>query len=176
MGRTHDDNFAATSALRRRGIRHITPSAFPGVTHYKHILTDGAEGPCYDCIQGHLPAVDSGAGPALSPAEREMFYGGSQPATLAETYPSAHSLLRLAVDLALPRGARPGYLLRELGAERPCFVGANRAEQSGDAWLYGVDRPFGMVTFGVADVARAEKPVRCACGRINAPRDAGEGA
>jgi hypothetical protein len=166
MGRTRDDNFLATYELRRRGIRHITPSAFPGVTHFKHIVTDGESGPCYDCLQGHL-AVDAGPGPSLTEAQRELFYGGTQPATLAETYPSAHSLLRLAQDLALPRGARPPYLLTEISAERPCFVGANRAERAPDgSWLYGVDRPFAMVSFGVGDVARARPGERCSCGRV----------
>jgi hypothetical protein len=164
MGRTKDDNFAATEELRRRGIPHVTPSAFPGVTHFKHILTDGASGPCYDCLQGHL-AVDSGPGPALTPEERDLFYGGSQPATLAETYPSAHSLLRLATDLTLPRAARPAYLLRELGAERSCFVGANRAERSGEGWLYGAAEPFTMVTYGVEDVIGSTVRGRCSCGR-----------
>jgi hypothetical protein len=164
MGRSHDVNFVAAEELRRRGIRHITPSAFPGVTHFKQILTDGASGPCYDCLQGHL-AVDGGPGPALAPEEREMFYGGSQPATLAETYPSAHSLLRLAADLALPRAARPLYLLAELAAERCCFVGSNRAERSGVDWLYGVDQPFGMVTYGVSDVIAETARGRCSCGR-----------
>jgi hypothetical protein len=166
MGQTRDDNFLATYELRRRGIRHITPSAFPGVTHFKHIVTDGESGPCYDCLQGHL-AVDAGPGPTLTEAQRELFYGGTQPATLAETYPSAHSLLRLAHDLALPVGARPPYLLTELAAERPCFVGANRAERAPDgSWLYGVDRPFAMVSFGVGDLARVRPGERCSCGRV----------
>ena len=166
MGRSKDDNFTATAALRRRGIRHITPTAFPAVTHFKHILTDGEHGPCYDCIQGHLP-LDAGAGPTLAPAEREIFYGGTQPATLAETLPSAHSLLRLSLDLALPQAARPPYLRRELAAERVCFVGANRAERQDPRWLYGVDRPFAMVTYGVADLLGGENGSRCACGRTN---------
>lgn len=168
MGRTHDDNFMVTAELRRRGIRHITPSAFPGVTHYKHIVTDGASGPCYDCLQGHL-VVDAGPGPSLTEAQRELFYGGTQPATLAETYPSAHSLLRLAQDLALPRGARPAYLAAELAAERACLVGSNRAERANDGqWLYGVDRPLAMVAFGLEDLVAgtgAERP--CSCGRLN---------
>jgi hypothetical protein len=164
MGRSRDDNFAAAEELRRRGIRHLTPTAFPGVTHYKHVLTDGARGPCYECLQGRL-AVDGGAGPTLAEGEREMFYGGSQPATLAETYPSAHSLLRLAIDLALPPAARPPYLLRELAAERPCFVGSNRVERAGAGWLYGCDRPFSMVTYGVEDVVSGGLRTHCSCGR-----------
>lgn len=166
MGRGKDDNFTATTILRRRGIRHITPSAFPAVTHYKHVLTDGERGPCYDCIQGHLP-LDGGAGPTLADPIRELYYGGTQPATLAETLPSAHSLLRLAIGLALPRPARPAFLTAELDAERVCFVGANLAERGPGGWLYGVDRPFAMVTYGVSDLVGSGKDRRCACGRLN---------
>ena len=166
MGRSKDDNFTATAELRRRGILHVTPTAFPSVTHFKHIVTDGLQGPCYDCLQGHLP-LDGGAGPTLQPEAREMFYGGTQPATLAETYPSAHSLLRLVHDLMLPRPARPVYLMRELASERNCFVGSNRVEETDAGWLYGLDQPFSMVTYGVADLVGAAARRRCACGRQN---------
>ena len=171
MGRSRDDNFLAAMELRRRGIRHVTPSAFPAVSHFKHVLTDGAEGPCYDCLQGHL-AIDSGPGPELPNEQRELFYGGTQPATLAETLPSAHSLLRLVLDLALPRAARPAYLSRELAAERNCLVGANRVEQlSGGEWLYGVDRPFRMVSYGIEDLVGSRSEQRCPCGRVNKVRN-----
>jgi hypothetical protein len=169
MGRSRDDNFVAAAELRRRGIRHLTPTAFPGVSHFKHIVTDGSDGPCYDCLQGHL-AVDGGAGPTLQPDEREMFYGGTQPATVAETYPSAFSLLRLARDLGLPPAARPGYLRAQLAAERCCFVGANRVERSGASWLYGVALPFSMVTYGIEDLVGSRAEEHCPCGRINRVR------
>ncbi|MCK5795899.1 MAG: hypothetical protein KAI47_01865 [Deltaproteobacteria bacterium] len=168
MGRSKDDNFLATAELRRRGIRHITPTAFPGVSHFKHIITDGDVGPCYDCLQGHL-AIDGGVGPTLQPAEREIFYGGTQPATLAETLPSAHSLLRIAADLSLPKAARPPYLRRELAAERNCFVGANRVEHHSGGWLYGVEHPFAMVSFGIDDIVGSRAGERCSCGRLNVP-------
>ena len=166
MGRSKDDNFTAAYELRRRSILHVTPTAFPSVTHYKQILTDGAQGPCYDCLQGHLP-LDGGGGPTLQPEAREMFYGGTQPATLVETYPSAHSLLRLVHDLSLPRPARPVYLMRELASERNCFVGANLVEHTDSGWLYGLDQPFSMVTFGVEDLVGAAARRRCSCGRLN---------
>lgn len=172
MGRSKDDNFLATAELRRRGIRHITPTAFPGVSHFKHIITDGADGPCYDCLQGHL-AIDGGVGPTLSADERELYYGGTQPATLAETLPSATSLLRLGLDLALPSGARPPYLRRELVAERNCFVGANRVERSNEgSWLYGVDQPFRLVTYGIEHLVGSRASERCPCGRVNVVKEA----
>ncbi|MBW2733080.1 MAG: hypothetical protein JRH20_11870 [Deltaproteobacteria bacterium] len=167
MGRSKDDNFMATTELRKRGIRHVTPTAFPGVSHYKHIVTDGADGPCYDCLQGHL-AIDGGAAPTLSEQERDVFYGGTQPATLAETLPSAHSLLRLVADLSLPPAARPTYLRRELASEQNCWVGANRTERlEGGGWLYGVKRPFQLVTYGIGDLVGSRAEQRCPCGRVN---------
>ncbi|MCC6746561.1 MAG: hypothetical protein IT371_02820 [Deltaproteobacteria bacterium] len=169
MGRSRDDNFVAAAELRRRGIRHVTPTAFPGVSHFKHILTDGSLGPCYDCLQGHL-AIDGGAAPTLQAEERDLFYGGTQPATLAETLPSAHSLLRVVTDLALPAAARPPYLLRELAHERNCWVGANRVERRPEGWLYGVARPFNLVTYGVEDLVGSRAEERCPCGRVNPVR------
>jgi|GEM_PF-6423442 hypothetical protein len=169
MGRSKDDNFAVAEILRKRSIRHITPTAFPGVSHFKHIVTDGGKGPCYDCLQGHL-AIDGGRGPSLQPSEREMFYGGTQPATLAETLPSAHSLLRLTRDLALPHAARPPYLQRELNAERCTFVGANRTEEAEHGWLYGMSHPFTMVTYGIEDLVGSRAEQRCPCGRVNRVR------
>src|SRR5262249_44803814 len=143
------------------------------VSHYKHIVVDGAEGPCYDCLQGHL-VIDGGAGPTLNDAERELYYGGTQPATLAETYPSARSLLRLCPGLAPPRPRRPAWFQGQLGRERTCFLGANRVEQlagsssESPAWLYGTRDPFQMVTFGIADIVGSRAGEVCSCGRVNA--------
>ncbi len=168
MGRSRDDNFTACAALRKRGIRHVVPTAFPAVTHYKHIVVDGAEGPCYECLQNRLP-VDAGPVPQLTESERELFYGGTQPATLAETYPSAFSLLRLVVELALPRVVRAPWFQERLSMGSTCFVGANRAMlapgEQGD-WLYGVGLPHQMVTYGVREARAAVAGGRCrACGR-----------
>lgn len=166
MGRSKDDNFLVCEALRKRGIKHITPTAFAGVSHFKHIVTDGKIGPCYDCLQGHL-AIDRGQGPTLNEEERDLFYGGTQPATLAETLPSAYSLLRLSLDLMLPNAAKPVYLRRELSDERNVFVGANRVEKNNAGWLYGIEKPFHMVTFGVEDIIGSRNEEQCPCGRMN---------
>lgn len=167
MGRSRDDNFTACAALRRRGIRHVVPTAFPAVTHYKHIVVDGADGPCYECLQNRLP-VDASPAPALSDDERALFYGGTQPATLAETYPSVFSLLRLVVELALPRIVRAPWFQERLAAGSTCFVGANRALQApaDGGWLYGVGLPHQVVTYGVREARGAVAGERCrTCGR-----------
>jgi len=72
---------------------------------------------------------------------------------------------------ALPPAARPAYLRRELAAERNCLVGANRAERTTGGWLYGVDRPFQLVTFGVEHLVGSRAEQRCPCGRVNRVRN-----
>ena len=173
MGRSRDDNFTACEILRARGILHIVPTAFPGVTHFKHIVVDGDRGPCYACLQNRLP-VDTGPAPELQPQARELFYGGTQPATLAETLPSAYGLLRLTIALALPAAARPRWFTRALHSERTCFVGANRALLRDGEWLYGVPLPHQMVTYGTADVQVGVDSHCPTCGRPLGSTTAGE--
>jgi hypothetical protein len=170
MGRSRDDNFTACEILRRKNIKHIVPTAFPGVTHFKHIVVDEQQsgvsvGPCYDCLQNHLP-VDGGAGPTLNEEARSVYYGGTQPATLAETYPSAHSLYRIARALMLPPAARPSWWAPLQAEERTSLVGANLTEQNSSGWLYGTSLPGQMVAYGPADVVHARAGERCVCGRV----------
>lgn len=165
MGRSRDDNFTACEILRRRGIRHIVPTAFPGVTHIKHIIVDGQTGPCYDCLQNHLP-VDGGAGPTLDEEARSVYYGGTQPATLAETYPSAHSLYRISRALMLPDAVRPEWWKPLREEERTSLVGANQTEENASGWLYGTSLPGQMVAYGPTDVVHARTGERCVCGRV----------
>ena len=170
MGRSRDDNFTACEILRRKNIKHIVPTAFPGVTHFKHIVVDEQRagvpvGPCYDCLQNHLP-VDGGAGPTLNEEARSVYYGGTQPATLAETYPSAHSLYRIARALMLPAAARPAWWAPLQTEERTSLVGANLTEENSSGWLYGTSLPGQMVAYGPADVVHARTGERCVCGRV----------
>jgi hypothetical protein len=164
MGRSRDDNFTACELLRARKLKHIVPTAFPAVTHFKHIVVDGAAGPCYDCLQNQLP-VDGGAGPRLDEEARSVYYGGTQPASLAETYPSAHSLYRLARALMLPNAARPAWWAPLRDEERCCLVGANRVEETAGSWLYGCSLPGQMVAYGPEDVVLTRRGARCRCGR-----------
>jgi hypothetical protein len=165
MGRSRDDNFTACEILRKRGIRHLVPTAFPGVTHFKNIVVDGTRGPCYDCLQNHLP-VDGGAGPTLDEEARSVYYGGTQPATLAETYPSAHQLYQLTKALMLPEAARPAWWAPLRDEERTCLVTANTVERAGEGWLYGIPFPGQAIAYGPTDVVHARTGERCACGRV----------
>jgi len=150
-GRSQDDNYTLAEELRVRGIPHVVPTAFPGVSHYKHIAVDGARGPSYDDLGSRLP-VDRGPGPRLDDASRQLYYGGTQPATLVETLPSVHSGLRLLKQLALPPAVRAPWLLRLTRSGRTCLVGANRVEVRAGMPLYGVRHPFQVVAYGIDDV------------------------
>ena len=162
MGRSRDDNFTACEILRARGIAHIVPTAFPGASHWKHIFDVASAGPCYACLQAHLP-VDRGAAPQLSEDARELYYGGTQPATMAETLPSAASLTRITLEMCRPKAARSPWFLRLCAEERTCLVGANRIE---DPPLFGIPLPFQVVAFGARDVMVDQPGERCTCGRI----------
>lgn len=172
MGKTYNDNFVACEILRKKGIKHIVPSAFPGATHFKNIVVDGLNGPCYECLQNNLP-VDIDGAAELNTEAREMFYTDpadpTQPATIIETWPSAHAALRLAVELSLPNDLRPAWLLKLLKEEKTCLVGGNisaQDENENSAYLYGVAYPGQTVVYGVNDIVRTEKTFTCpVCGK-----------
>lgn len=166
MGRSQDDNFAAADALRKKGIKHVIPTAFPGVTHYKAIVVDGKNGPCYECLNSKLP-VDFGDAPDLSEEQREMFYGGTQPATVFETCPSVHLTLRLCIELLKPSWLQGAWFRNLIQKERTCLVGGNRATEKNSEWLYGVTVPGQVVAYGVEDIVSYKKSDRCVCGRVN---------
>jgi len=169
MGQALDDNFVATRILRKRGIRHIIPSAFPSATHYEDIFVDGKKGPCYSCLQSTI-TPDLSPGPELTDEQREMFYGGSQPATVLETLPSAHSITRIASELALDDEFRSSWFLELISCEENCLVGGNKVEMQDGSWLYGVGFPGQVVSYGTKDIFGARKEGEtCECGRINIP-------
>jgi hypothetical protein len=171
MGQTQDDNFVAARILRQRGIRHIIPSAFPSATHFKDIFVDGKNGPCYACLQARL-TLDVNPGPTLTEEQRDMFYGGTQPATVFETLPSAHSVVRLAIELMLPEELRSAWLGDLLTKEKTCLVGGNKVEMtSSGEWLYGVEFPGQVVCYGTEDLVSARNAEEtCECGRKSKPK------
>lgn len=168
MGRSgeNDANFVATRILRERGIKHIIPTAFPSAAYYKKIVVDGSQGPCYDCLHHHLP-IDLGDAPQLSEEQSQMFYGGTQPATVMETYPSIHCLLRLSIELCLPPQLRSPWFSDMLEKEKNCFVGGNKAERTEEGWLYGIRFPGQVVTYGAEDIIGCDAFSVCTCGRKN---------
>jgi hypothetical protein len=165
MGRSGaaEPNFIAANLLRKAGIRHIVPSAFPSAAAYKMIVVDGASGACYGCIQ-HKLVIDAGNAPTLTNAQQRMFYGGVQPATVFETYPSVHCLLRLCIELC--SSGRRIWFSELLAQEKNCLVGCNRAEQKDGGWVYGVSMPGQVVAYGTADLAGTREFTQCpSCGR-----------
>jgi hypothetical protein len=171
MGQTRDDNFVATKILRDRGIKHVVSAAFPLATHYKHIVVDGKNGPCYTCLQGRLPIDNEGVAP-ITEEQREMFYGEgdfeekTQPATIIETWPSAHSALRLAVQLSLPENERSDWFREKLSGGETCFVGSNVSIKNDGSYLYGIKFPGQMVTYSDGNIFTAMEGELCIdCGR-----------
>lgn len=171
MGQTRDDNFIATKILRDRGIKHIVPAAFPLATHYKHIVVDGKNGPCYTCLQGRLPIDNEGAAP-ITEEQREMFYGEgdfeekTQPATIIETWPSVHSALLLAVQLSLPENERNDWFREKMKAGETCFVGGNVSIKNDGNYLYGIKFPGQIITYSDGDIFTAMEGELCVdCGR-----------
>jgi hypothetical protein len=167
MGQTQGENFVACEILKKRGIPTAVPSAFPSATHYQIIVLEHKEGgPCYECVHQKLP-VDHGPGPALSAEQREMFYGGTQPATIFETWPSSHVLLRSVVELALPPAVRSSWFSRLLAEERISLVGCNIAQQTDGNFLYGCVLPGQVVSYGIPDIVGRDDIDVCSCGRRN---------
>jgi len=159
-------NASVCEILRERGIKHIVPAAFPSATYFTMTIVDGRNGPCYLCLKGKLP-IDYAPPPNLSDEAREMFYGGSQPATIFETLPSIHCLTRIVIELSLPQAARSPWFSRLLAEERTCLVGGNRAEKHDGEWAYGINCPGQVVSYGVSDIVGTDRQEPCFCGRIN---------
>jgi len=171
MGQAYDDNFIATKILRDRGIKHIVPGIFPLASHYKHIVVDGKNGPCYGCFQGRLIIDTEGAAP-LSEEQYDMYYGfgsyekGTQPATIFETWPSSHSMLRLTVQLSLPAQQRDKWFTDMISNAEGCLVGANTIIKDDTGYLYGTSYPGQVVTYSEKDIVGMSKIEICEdCGR-----------
>jgi hypothetical protein len=169
MGRTYDDNFTACEILRKRKIKHIIPSAFPGATHFKVIVVDGEKTPCYECLQNNL-RVDVGPVVDLNEESREMFYTNpsdpTQPATIFETWPSVHLLLSLTVELCLDDKFRSKWFRDCLNLEKTCFVGGNISVKDNGAYAYGIKYPGQVVVYGVHDITRTDDEFTClVCGK-----------
>jgi hypothetical protein len=96
-----------------------------------------------------------------------MFYGGTQPATVIETYPSVHCLLRLSIELCFSPQLRSRWFKDALKNETTCFVGANKSEKAGKSWLYGIQFPGQVVRYGSLDMIGNEETNACICGRQN---------
>ncbi|MCK4539769.1 hypothetical protein KAU09_01285 [Candidatus Parcubacteria bacterium] len=170
-GRSYDDNFTACEILRKRGIKHIIPSAFSGATHYKVVVVDGESGPCYECFQNNL-TLDMSPGIKINEDMRTMLYSDpddpTQPATIIETWPSAHLALRLSIELSLNKYLRSAWFAKAMQKEKICFVGGNNVEKiwNEDAYVYGVEYPGQVVIYGVEDIIGYKETFTCdICGR-----------
>ncbi len=167
---TPETNYLATGILRKLKIPHLVTACFPLATHYKHIMVDGDNGPCYSCLQGSLP-IDLEGGPEITEEQREMFYGfgqyeeKTQPATIIETWPSVHSALRLAIQLASKK--RQPWFSRCLKKEENCFVGTVNVVRKDNYFLYGTYLPGQIVTFSSKELFASRGTLKCPdCGQV----------
>ncbi len=162
MGKTYDDNFSVCEILKKRGIKHIVPSAFPGASHYKVIAVDEYS-PCYECLQNNL-RVDVGPGHSLNDEVQAMLYTSpddpTQPATIFETWPSTFLSLRLCLELLSSFENRSGWF-NEIMVSENCLVGANQIEKNGESYVYGTFLPGQVVTYGILDFIGQDDIAHC---------------
>lgn len=123
-GDTNGINHVIGEALREHKIPGVFAGMLPGATYYKATKYVPG-GPCYSCYQGKSN-MDS---PTLSVESRELYYGGTQPATVFDTYPSAALCASSAYRLVTT--------IPELHT-RGCVLGANTTQEKDGKTLYGV--------------------------------------
>ncbi len=164
-GMTGSDNHHIANALRKRGIPHVIPSALPAALYHKVIVCMADSGPCYSCLQGKQ-TVDQ-VGPDMPVEARELFYGGTQPATMFETYPSARALLRVSLEMLAPPALRSRWFVDIISQEYTCLLWGNEVQKdkAGSGNLHNVDVIGELVAFGPDNMAGW--PSCQVCGRLN---------
>lgn len=172
MGRTHDDNFTACRILREMNIKHVVPAVYPGAVAHRVVVVNGNQGPCYECHNHRLSidATNVATGDlGHDVAEfREMFYMSpddpTDPATIAETWPSVHTVLELTLQLGLPDVLRSIWFSQCLAQEQISFVGGVKVSTSLDGeGSYGVKYPGQVVVYSSDDILQQGNEYTCSC-------------
>jgi len=150
---THAD-YAAARVLRRLGVPHLIARCYPRALYFEVTVVDGAQGPCFDCVRGHLY---TGPTAALTPEQRAAYDRDpstlqAEPATLLESGRAANVAARLALQLARPATERAAWFQQGQAAAAICYIGGNIAQQTAGGWAYGIARPGQVVRYGVADI------------------------
>lgn len=146
-------DFAIARGLRAAGIPHVVARCYPRARFWEAIMIDGAHGPAYEAIRGHLTP-----GPAAPPTpEQRRAYSAAgaleaEPATLIESGWAAAWVARLAAQLLAPAGLRERWMLELLGARRVCLVGGVGVEPTPIGPAYGVAMPGQIHAWGRANV------------------------
>lgn len=150
---THAD-FAIARGLRAAGIPHVVARCYPRARFWEAIMVDGAHGPAYEAIRGHLTP-----GPVASPTpEQRRAYSTAgaleaEPATLIESGWAAAWVARLAAQLLAPAGLRERWMLELLDAGRICLVGGVEVDRTPAGPAYGVTLPGQIHAWGRANVS-----------------------
>jgi hypothetical protein len=137
-----DADFLIARVFREQNIPHVVARCYPRARYWEAILVDGARGPAFEDIRGHL-RLGPGAAPT---AEQIAAYSDAgaleaEPATLIESGWAAAWAARLTQQLALPAGLRERWLLELLAAERTCLVGGAYVESTPQGPAYHIDLP-----------------------------------
>lgn len=148
-GETTSLNHSLSKVLWDRRIPHIIPSILPAGKYYKTVIIDrDFNDNCYSCYQGE----PVGGPPTISQEEREVFYGGTQPATPFETFPSAVFVVEALSWIA--RSNKEGHPLTNAMREgKGCFLSGNVVEIGEDGEpLYDLPRLGAVRALGPHDL------------------------
>ena len=104
-------------------------------------------------------------GPDLPREARELFYGGSQPATLFETYPSAHALLRVTIEILTTHHLRSPWFRELVNNEHTCLLWGNVVQTKDGKPLYDIETLGELVAYSPAHMIGW--PACDTCGRLN---------
>ena len=162
-GETQMLNHEICAVLREHKIPYIVPSALPSASYLKFIVSFSNGDVCYSCLQGKQ-TIDVEQ-PTMNTQARELFYGGTQPATLFETYPSAYRLMELVYQMLVKPVFRSEFFRASLREHKNCFLQANTVENTDEGVLYGLGIVGEVKSFGVGDL-RSWKGCNV-CGRTN---------
>ena len=161
-GETTYINHKIAKVLWDMKIPFVVPSALPSCLYWKTIVVDRSLSEnCYSCYQGE-PASSP---PVMRTEAMEVYYGGTQPATVFETLPSACFLFYCVTQLLTPPEYQDAWFQETVRMGR-CFLGGNVAQKdsSGKA-TYNLDYPGEVRTYAVEDLQNW--PSCMVCGNLH---------
>ncbi|MDP3710494.1 MAG: ThiF family adenylyltransferase [bacterium] len=179
LATAHQSEFRMAHVLRERGILHIIARCYRRAKWFEVTAVDGAGGPCFGCLQGHLY---TGVAPSIELTEEEQtHYDGTvrldkmveaEPATRIDTSRSADAATRLACELLASAEKRSEWFRKMMSEERNCLIGGNTAEfrEKENDWAYGIASPGSATIYGVINFvgSETEKEKTCLyCGRTH---------
>lgn len=146
-------DFVIARALRARDIPHVVGRCYPRARYWEAIVVDGADGPAFDEIRGHLRL---GPTPPPTPEQRAAYSEAgaleAEPATLIESGWAALWMARLIRQCLTPAGLRERWFLQLLHDQTLCLIGGVGVEPTEVGPAYGVARPGEIHAWGRAQI------------------------